>query len=263
MGRPVETVDGKATRSFQNWRHQLLGFAAFVGCVLTGGISQAQQNLFNVPSAEITDAYTMFFQEQMNFASQSQCNTTIDYGLGNGFEVGVNILNLNMIPMAGSQDSPNTPLAMLNAQKGFRLGENFLVGVGTQIGEKTAGIIHDVRLADFTWMTVAMELPDKRGRLYAGPCYTNVVYGGVPAEPLGYMLGYDIPVVEGKFNLMGDYISGTGYNSVAVLGAVFRLGKCWQLSLGGQLPSPHSNNSYGGVIEFTYVECKPEGKLYP
>ena len=61
MGRPVETVDGKATRSFQNWRHQLLGFAAFVGCVLTGGISQAQQNLFNVPSAEITDAYTMFF----------------------------------------------------------------------------------------------------------------------------------------------------------------------------------------------------------
>ena len=263
MAHAAATLNSWTKRFFRDFRQGLLAIAASMSCGLTADTTHAQQNLFNVPSAEITDAYTMFFQEQMNFASQSQCNTTIDYGLGNGFEVGVNILNLNMIPMAGSQDSPNTPLAMLNAQKGFRLGENFLVGVGTQIGEKTAGIIHDVRLADFTWMTFAMELPDKRGRLYAGPCYTNVVYGGVPAEPLGYMLGYDIPVVEGKFNLMGDYISGTGYNSVAVLGAVFRLGKCWQLSLGGQLPSPHSNNSYGGVIEFTYVECKPEGKLYP
>ncbi len=59
--------------------------------LLLGGFaadSSAQQNLFNVPSAEITPKNALFFQQQTNFNRTIQSNTTISYGFGNGFEGG-------------------------------------------------------------------------------------------------------------------------------------------------------------------------------
>jgi hypothetical protein len=59
----------------------------------------AQQNLFNVPSSEITQPGKVFVQQQFNFGGVGTSNTTIDYGLGNNLEVGINVFN------------PNNPLA--------------------------------------------------------------------------------------------------------------------------------------------------------
>ena len=52
----------------------------------------AQQNFINVPSGEVTQARKFFVQEQLNFNEIIQSNTTVDYGLGHGFEIGINIL---------------------------------------------------------------------------------------------------------------------------------------------------------------------------
>ena len=55
----------------------------------------SQQNFINVPSGDVTSCKKVFFQEQLNFNESIQSNTTIDLGIGKGFELGVNILGLD------------------------------------------------------------------------------------------------------------------------------------------------------------------------
>ncbi len=54
-----------------------------------------QQNSFNVPSGQITEYDSLFFQQQFNFSKKSgQNNSTFDYGIGNGFEIAGNLLEV-------------------------------------------------------------------------------------------------------------------------------------------------------------------------
>lgn len=220
----------------------------------------AQQNLFNVPSAEITPGDALFFQQQFNLNRSTQSNTTIAYGLGHDFEIGLNLLDLELIHETESQSDSNPPLFLVNAQQGFELNETFRFGIGTQIGQTTTNRRTDVRLANFSYLTGVALLPDERGKLYAGTYFADWAYRGGRGNPFGFLLGYDIPIVKDRFNLVGDYISGQSDISVAVLGGVFQLSEHCQLSVGAQLPSPRSGNPYGSVIELTYVPGKNAGE---
>lgn len=232
------------------WKRRLVAIgAAAIG--LAAHAARAQQNLFNVPSAEITRPGGLFFQQQFNFDRVTQSNTTISYGLGHGFEVGINVLQLDLVPQHPTAGDPNTALFTFNGQKGFDLGRSFKVGVGTQLGQSVPEDPDRVQLADFSWLVGVAKLPRDLGKLYGGAYYANRTFRGARGEDFGFMLGYDIPVTE-RLSLVGDYVSGRNGLSVAVLGGVVRLTKHWSLSLGGQLPSPGSGNSYGGVLELTF-----------
>ena len=61
MAHAAATLNSWTKRFFRDFRQGLLAIAASMSCGLTADTTHAQQNLFNVPSAEITDAYTMFF----------------------------------------------------------------------------------------------------------------------------------------------------------------------------------------------------------
>jgi hypothetical protein len=57
--------------------------------VLAPASLMAQQSLFNTPSVEATKPQHFFFQEQLNFLTRTGIsNTTLDYGLGNGWSTG-------------------------------------------------------------------------------------------------------------------------------------------------------------------------------
>lgn len=226
----------------------------FLACSVQA--ASAQQNLFNVPSAEITPSEKVFFQQQFNATRSIQSNSTICYGLGNGFETGLNVFDLGILPDPKAQPGSNTPQFLANLQKGFELNETFNFGLGTQLGQSVPALRSDVRLVNFTYFTCVAELPDERAKLYAGPYFANGTYRGQHGNPFGFMLGYDVPVVKDRFNLMGDFISGKSAISVAVIGGVLQVNEHFQLSIGAQLPSPHSHNSYGGVLELTYVPGK-------
>lgn len=236
--------------------------AAMLGLAAVALPAHAQQNLFNVPSAEITPKNAIFFQQQFNAnRSSAQSNTTISYGLGGDAEVGLNVFSLGLFPERAAMSDPAPPMFLFNAQKGFDLGETFKLGLGTQVGVTTPDQRNDERLSNFSYLTGVAELPDDRGKLYAGAYFASPAYRGRKGDPVGFMLGYDIPVIKDRFNLMGDYISGTSGISVAVFGGVLQMTENWQLSLGVQVPSPGSHNSYGGVLELTFVPGnKSEGK---
>ena len=216
----------------------------------------AQQNLFNVPSAEITPKNALFFQQQTNFNRTIQSNTTISYGFGSGFEGGLNILSVGLLPERGVQDDSNPPLLLFNFQKGIELSEDFKLGLGTQFGQSAPDRRVDVRLANFTYLTGVYVLPEELGKVYVGAYFANPAYRGGTGDPFGFMLGYDLPIIKDRFSLVGDYISGRSGISVAVLGGVVQLTENWQLSLGAQLPAPRSSNAYGAVLELTFVPGK-------
>src|SRR5664279_3491542 len=88
-------------------KNRLLVLIIFISCNFpVAGL--AQQNLFNAPSSEITENNEIFFQQQFNFSTISgNGNTTLDYGLGNDLEVGINIFNLDLYPTNGYLQNPH------------------------------------------------------------------------------------------------------------------------------------------------------------
>ena len=222
---------------------------AFVGffLVLFPVFGDAQQNLFNVPSADITGPGQFFFQQQFNFliASSATSNTTLDYGLGHGLEVGLNLFNLDMQETDGILQNPHF---LLNFQKGFTLSENYKISFGTQTGV-TPPLYHGlVEVPSFSYLHNAVNLKEW-GKYYLGGYFANKAYAS--KNEFGFMVGMEYPLLENKLHLMGDFVSGDTDISVGVLGAVLFLPHDWQLSLGAQLPSPTSNNDYGMVFEIT------------
>jgi hypothetical protein len=210
-------------------------------------VGLAQQNLFNVPSSDITEKNKFFFQQQFNFSSlQGNSNTTLDYGLGDNLEVGINLFNVDMYSSTGGYTNPNF---LLNFQKGFQITEAYKVSFGTQTGVKVPIYSTTVQMPSFSYFTNALNL-EKWGKYYVGSYYANHAYAGT-GDSFGLMAGIEYPLIEKKVHFMGDILTGNNDISVAVLGFVVFLPKDWQLSFGAQLPAPSSNNDYGMVFEIT------------
>jgi hypothetical protein len=207
----------------------------------------AQQNLFNVPSSEITEKNKIFFQQQFNIgALAGNSNTTIDYGLGNNLEVGINLFNLDLYP---TNSGIHNPHLLFNFQKAFDITDFYKMSFGTQTGI-TPPLYHSkISVPSFSYFNNAFDM-DNWGNYYLGVYYANRAYVG-PGENVGLMAGVDLPIMKGKVHLMGDVMTGNNDISVGVVGAVLYLPNNWQLSFGAQLPVPGSNNDYGMVFEIT------------
>ncbi len=249
LGRVVLTLPS-------SWRFVATAIAAIGGLALTTSPAQAQQNLFNVPSGHITDLGNVFFQEQFNFNRPiGSSNTTFDFGLGHGWEVGFNALDFNFYenirPLGPGERRQVNPDLLLNAQKTFEVvADLWSIGVGTQIGFNPSRLSRNVQFQNFTWVINGFEFPDEWGKLYFGAYYANVAYAG-PGDRFGVLMGIEVPVIKDRFHFQADLITGSRDISVAVVGGVLIFPNKWQLSFGAQLPTPHSGNPYGAVIEFT------------
>lgn len=226
--------------------------------------ASAQQNLFNVPSGTITQKHEIFLQEQINFSRFGESNLTIDYGLGNDWEVGLNIFKVNLYPgnLRPLPGESNEDAVLFNVQRVFHPLERIDFEIGTQNGISANNADQRVDFVDFSW-GVARWTPTEswfNGSLIAGPYYGNKNYLGNGNE-FGYLLGVEHPTRCDRLALVADYISGTNSSSVAVIGFQWYLSKelGWQISLGGQLPSPGSGNDYGAVFELTKIPSSFRG----
>lgn len=219
--------------------------------------ASAQQNFINVPSSEVTLEHKLFFQQQFNFNELIQSNTTLDYGLGKGFEVGLNILGLNFNQKQKSflqndttDTDPYNPLVLLNGMKIVEVSKHFLIGTGIQLGmnyrdsKKRAGAALgylNFRISDL-WI--------KNSNLVGGLYFNSRHYGG-KGNRLGAWLGTEIPLTS-YFHFMAESVLGNNAISYTSLGIIAYARKWMPLTLGFQIPNTQ-NNSYSIIFELTII----------
>lgn len=223
----------------------------------------AQQNLFNIASGDITGKKRVFYQHQLNFYNlySLESKQHLVYGLGKNWEVGANLINMkfnlngttnqnqwiDLIDTLNS--SPVSPLMLFTAQKGFPiLPDNLLrFNVGTQMGTNIITENGRSYFAHKSYALLASELPNHI-KLTGGAYLTNKAFVG-SGNTLGWMIGYEVPLSKRWF-LMGDILSGSNSNSVAVIGGMVNVSKYFQLCFGGIIPTPQNKTTpYGVVLE--------------
>jgi hypothetical protein len=237
----------------------MIRFYLLVGFIVLASINGfSQQNLFNIPSGDITPKGKQFFQQQININSiQSYAaKTHFVHGLGKGFEVGMNVVNMyfdfsspnkliTSSPYNSTMPYPYYPLALLTAQKGFTINNNWSATVGTQAGTNLTQSIKGKRFTHYTYALGVYR--NEHIKIVGGPYATNWRFVG-GGNNVGVMLGTEIHL-NNKWLLMADFISGRHKNAVSVVGVTYNVNPKFQLCLGGQIPNINSKETSALVLE--------------
>ncbi len=224
-------------------------------------VCSAQQNLFNIPSGDITPAKKLFYQQQFNFyqIDELESKSHFVYGLGKGWDAGLNFIDLplkiNDQKILSFNDNSNRkplyPLLMASLQKQWQIASHWQINLGIQAGPNLSNNINNKKIAYFNYAVVRWSPLDK-AHLLAGSYYTNNVFvGGPPERQIGFMAGYEYKLSK-KLLLMGDFISGHHKKSQTVIGAGYTFGNRIQLFLGGLLAFPNRALQNGLVVELNW-----------
>lgn len=217
----------------------------------------AQQNLFNVPNGEITVPGKWFFQEQINASATAvQSNTTIDYGIADQLEVGLNLFFLNTptnspvrLHSNALQDTlPIAPLALANVQKGYHARDWLHFSAGAQAGANL-GDAQNTGFAYLAYGTMVLRETYTHSSFHFGLYHGNIAYNG--SGDGAFMGGAEIPFLWKKLHFVADVIQGSHANAVFVPGVVFFFTETIALSVGWQKPFPSSATEQAAVFELS------------
>lgn len=227
----------------------LLKGAALAALLAFSTGMQAQQTIFNVPEPDATNRKLIYFEQNLDYNRKLNSHTTFSLGLGKGWEVGVNLRDLQIhleentrvIQLEEDRPEENAKL-LLNARKSFDIAKCFYASIGTQLGSTIAST-EGRRFANFSYANTGVCWGERnKGKVIAGAYFTNREYTGDTGEmsSYGFMGGVQIPVL--LFKLSADYISGTSDISYLTLGGGINLPRRWELAAGVSIPSPGSDN---------------------
>jgi len=223
----------------------------------------SQQNLFNVPSSDITLKAHPFFQQQFNFGNgMLQSNTTFSWGLGGEAEVGFNILGVSfqsgqLLTNTYKKNPPVYPFYTLNFQKAFTLNKTFKLAVGTQ-----SGYSQGFHFGGYAYSNLVTVIPKIQSKLITGLYYGSDGFLGpgdrnplFPSEsdPIGFQIGLEQEVIKEKLVLLAEGISGKHAYGLIALGMAYHVTHHWVLSGGYQFSNQGSSSANSLVIEFTYI----------
>jgi hypothetical protein len=237
---------------------RLSGFALTVCFYLCcNGFVHAQLTVFNVPSSEITDRNQVSFQQQFEISDQIESSTTATYGLGRGWEVGLNFLNLDYGLSTrhfefndGTDSIPYAPLLTANVQKVFDLAGGFSVGSGLIAGANLSGHHHS-RAVYYGYSNLLFETgADGQYKFTAGAYIGNHHYLSM-GPVAGFQGGMDAGIWHEKLHLLLDWISGNHQKGRLSAGVSIYLTRRLPLSLGWQ--RSNSDGTQAAVLQLTVL----------
>lgn len=219
-----------------------------------------QQNLFNIPSGDITPKDKFFYQHQINLYSEKlESKAHFVYGLGDGWDCGVNLVGKGLYfdkewRMSYNDDPGDGalyPIIMGTLQKQFNISEVIDINLGTQIGYNVSSLIKNKEINYFNYVLATYYLNNKSSRIVGGLYQTNRMFVG-QGNTYGGFVGFEYKIYTNLY-LMGDWVSGNNDASVAVLGGMYNLTKRLQLCAGVQIPNPNTPKPYGLVLELNLL----------
>jgi hypothetical protein len=217
----------------------------------------AQLTVFNVSSSDITDGRKISVQQQFEIADAIESSTTLTYGLGRGWEIGANLVNVDYDYKTRhfetndtSTSMPFAPLVLVNAQKVFDLNDVLSAGIGAVAGTNVAGH-HASRFVYYGYANLAAGFgEEKRYQIAAGPYISNHRY--LSDGPIyGFQTGMDLGIWNKRLHILADWISGSHSKGRLTAGIGIFLAERLPLSLGWQ--RANSDGSQGAVIQLTFL----------
>lgn len=235
----------------QQHRRLFLFSVALLACVC----ASAQQNLFNIPSGDITQKKKLFYQHQLNvYRNKLESKAHLVYGLGKGWDAGINLVGkgfyftprwrglYNDNPAKGAV----YPILMATGQKQFVVSKHININAGVQAGYNLSNRLENKVLNHFFYGIGSYHF-GKGSRGVAGVYHGNRMFLG-EGNTAGVLAGYEIKLSK-RWYLMGDWVSGRNDGAVAVIGGMFNASKRVQLCAGWLLPNPGTPRPQGIVLE--------------
>jgi hypothetical protein len=227
-------------------------------CFIANTIS-AQQNIFNIPSVEATEAKRFFYQHQLNlYTDKVESKGHLVYGLGKGIDIGLNVVGKGLLfepsVKLSHNDNPKkgplSPVVMGVFQKIFKVNKRIKIAAGLQSGFNLSNEFENKEHSYWSYGLLSYEISNDI-RVLAGGYYTNVMYVG-NANVAGLKCGYEWRINK-RLYLIGDWISGQNDAAVAVIGGMYNISKRIQLCSGVQIPNFGSNKDMALVLEINIL----------
>lgn len=216
----------------------------------------AQQNFINVPSCEVTLKKKIFLQQQININNITQSNSTIDYGLGNSYEIGLNILGVNfnnknaILENDSVNCEPYYPLVLINGLKQFEINKKSSVSIGAQLGYNFTNYIENNN-ASLAYINYRIkDLLIKNAAFVFGTFYNSLHYGG-SGNRIGFWAATEIPL-NNYLHAMAETIIGPNAISYSSTGLIYYPVKWMPLTFGIQVPN-NANSNASFVFELTIL----------
>ena len=219
-----------------------------------------QQNLFNIPSGDITNAKKGFYQHQFNvYSNKLESKGHFVYGLGKGWDAGVNLVGKGfyfspewrVLHNDNANKGAVYPILMGTLQKQFKINEHFDFNIGGQVGYNLSKKIQNKELNFYLYSIGIYHFMNGKSRIVGGVYQTNEMFVGT-GNTFGALVGYEINLSK-RWYLIGDWSSGNNDSSVGVLGGMFNLSKRIQLCAGIQIPNPNTPKPVGVVLELNLL----------
>ena len=228
----------------------------FILTLFSGIESFAQLTVFNVSSSEITDSRKISAQQQFEIQDEVESSTTLTYGLGKNWEVGLNLLNLDYSIKDKEFDTndssilkPYAPFFLVNAQKAFELNNIFSIGIGAVAGSNLSSHRRSFVYYGYSHLLASVG-PQQQYQLAAGPYISTHKY--LSDGPVyGVQAAFDAGIFYKKFHLLGDWISGSHSKGKLSLGFEIFLTQRLPLAFGWQ--RSNSDGSQAAVIQLTLL----------
>ncbi|TDE15555.1 hypothetical protein [Dyadobacter psychrotolerans] len=216
-----------------------------------------QLTVFNVSSSDITDVRKISIQQQFEIQDQIESSTTLTYGLGKKWEVGLNLINLDYSAKNKHFEindstiaSPFAPLLLANAQKVFELNQIWSVGLGAVAGTNLSHF-HPDKFVYYGYTNLVASLGDHdRYKFAAGPYISNHRYLSDGAV-YGFQGAVDAGLFYKKLHFLADWISGTHKKGKLSLGIEAFLLERLPLSFGWQ--RSNSDGAKAAVVQLTFL----------
>lgn len=202
----------------------------------------AQQTIFNVPSADVTEKGMIFVQQEGQFGGDFGLFTSYSaYGIGKHTEVDVTLFGV------GTKNVRNEVLGV-----GFKTSLPIHEKSETKL---TFGSLVPISLkgngvGGYTYSHLSTRLPKLKTRLTAGGFIgTTTVFG---RDFICFIGGIEQPITK-RFGLITDWYSGKHSNGFLIPGFYYNFPKNTTLWAGYQIPNNRANGNNGFVIELSKI----------
>lgn len=222
--------------------------ASLVVLVVLCSPARAQQTIFDVPSADVSERHDFFYQHQTvarTWAPERHWIQTnaVGFGLGSNLEFDLTQFNFDINHPSSTIGSTGMKLSVPINGEESRVPLRFVVGDMIQFGS-----IDGHHVGNWSYVMMNVELPLTHTRLTGGLHHgTSLLFG---SKTTGFLGGFEQPISK-KWMIQGDWIAGRNDLGYSIPGIVYRPVRHWMISLGYQIPNRSTPGYRAVVFELT------------